>query len=200
MTAWPRVRRRASACHRMPPGAGRRASGAGHTAAMSALATHAEAPRTTAGGADPTAAFEPAAHAYALKQGVALGGLGPDQRELVLGLAWAALAQQLPAPAASERLVNDALRHWLSAAGAPLRTDHVELRRWLVDGQWLQRDGFGRAYACAPASAQPAARQPLLHWLQAGPDRGAQVQAWRAAEEHRRALRRQAWAQRPAGT
>ena len=33
----------------------------------------------------------------------------------------------------SEAEVNEVLKAWLAGAGAMLATDHVELRRWLVD-------------------------------------------------------------------
>jgi hypothetical protein len=46
--------------------------------------------------------------------------------------------------------VNDALRAWLAGPGAMLATDHVELRRWLVDLKLVERDGYGRAYRRAP--------------------------------------------------
>ena len=46
----------------------------------------------------------------------------------------------------SEREINAALLDWLEHEGAFARTDHVELRRILVDCGLLERDGFGRAY------------------------------------------------------
>jgi len=38
------------------------------------------------------------------------------------------------------------LRDWLDHEGSFVRTDHVELRRLLVDFGLLRRDGFGRSY------------------------------------------------------
>jgi hypothetical protein len=46
----------------------------------------------------------------------------------------------------TERVATDALFAWISGNGAMLRYDAVELRRLLVDWQFITRDGFGRAY------------------------------------------------------
>ena len=46
----------------------------------------------------------------------------------------------------SEREATDALSAWLAGNGGMLRYDAVELRRQLVDWQFIERDGFGRAY------------------------------------------------------
>ena len=54
----------------------------------------------------------------------------------------------------TERAATDALTEWLNGNGVMLRYDAVELRRQLVDWQFIVRDGFGRAYrrtAVAPA-------------------------------------------------
>jgi hypothetical protein len=51
----------------------------------------------------------------------------------------------------SEAEVNAVLKAWLAGAGAMLATDHVELRRWLVDCRLVARDGFGRRYMRASA-------------------------------------------------
>lgn len=89
----------------------------------------------------------------AVKRGVALGSLaGARGDEFAAVLAAATLA--IPADrASSEREVNDALRAWLAGPGAMLATDHVELRRWLVDLHLVERDGYGREYR----RAQPPA-------------------------------------------
>lgn len=89
--------------------------------------------------------------ALVVKEGVALGGLTAHERRLALAVVWrcvsAAWARRA-APSWSEREVNTVLKQALSEAAAFLATDHVELRRWLIDAGWLTRDGFGRAYAC----------------------------------------------------
>lgn len=46
----------------------------------------------------------------------------------------------------TERAATDALVVWLGGNGIMLRYDAVELRRQLVDWQFIVRDGFGRAY------------------------------------------------------
>ncbi len=46
----------------------------------------------------------------------------------------------------SERAATEALAAWLDGNGIMLRYDAVELRRQLVDWQFVVRDGFGRAY------------------------------------------------------
>ncbi|HEY8243527.1 MAG TPA: DUF2087 domain-containing protein [Casimicrobiaceae bacterium] len=81
--------------------------------------------------------------ATAVKQGVALGVLAGDAFAATL----AAASLAIPADATlAEREVNERLRAWLAGPGAMLATDHVELRRWLVDLKLVERDGYGRAY------------------------------------------------------
>jgi hypothetical protein len=129
-----------------------------------------------------------------LKSGVAIGGLSDAQRQLALALVWAGL----PATPMSERDVNDALRQHLAGAAAFLATDHVELRRWLVDAGWVVRDGYGREYRRVDA----AALAPAMHALGAafaGIDTEAVCAAARAAHAAERAARRRAWSERPAG-
>lgn len=127
--------------------------------------------------------------ALVVKQGVSLGGLGAAERTLMLGFVWAGLPAQRMM---SEREVNEALRRQLASAAACLDTDHVELRRWLVDAGWLQRDGFGRAYRCVATAELPVALQALATRLAA-----TDVAAWaadtRARQAARREARRQAW-------
>ena len=125
--------------------------------------------------------------AMVVKTGLGLGLMTDADRRLALALpAW-----QLPADQSlDEGAVNALLKDCLRAEAAFLRTDHVELRRWLVDTGWWQRDGFGRAYtrtafqalpedlrniASALATVEPAAW--ALH----------QVSIYRAAQRERRA-------------
>jgi tRNA(adenine34) deaminase len=85
-----------------------------------------------------------------VRDGIALGGLASGrQEEFRTVLAAAALAFDEGAHY-SEAEVNDRLRAWLEGSGAMLVTDHVELRRTLVDARLLARDAFGRAYERAP--------------------------------------------------
>ncbi|CAG0986387.1 hypothetical protein BURK1_02027 [Burkholderiales bacterium] len=90
--------------------------------------------------------FAAAWRRVAVKQGVGLGALaGARGEEFAAVVAAASLA--IPADRAiPERDVNDRLLAWLAGPGAMLATDHVELRRWLVDLGLLERDGYGREY------------------------------------------------------
>ncbi len=126
--------------------------------------------------------------ALLLKTGVAIGGLGESQRRLVLALVWAGL----PAAPMNEGAVNAALQARLAGAAAFLGTDHVELRRWLVDGGWLVRDDYGREYRRVQATALPSGLRPLADAF-AGIATDALAAELRAAEAARRAARRQAW-------
>lgn len=147
-----------------------------------------------------TADAGPAAdlHGLVVKDHVHLGGLAAAQRLHALGLVWAAL----PSEPMSEREVNTALRAALQGPAIWLDTDHVELRRWLVDTGWLQRDGFGHCYQrLAPAQLRPelqAAAQMLARVL-GGKAVGVWVAELRTAQAARRAARRQAWVQAGAG-
>lgn len=91
--------------------------------------------------------------AIVVKSGVSLGVLGEADRALVLALASSALEAGC---VYREADVNRLLVTWLGGAGAMLRVDHVELRRWLVDAGFVPRDGFGRSYARGPAEAASA--------------------------------------------
>lgn len=125
-----------------------------------------------------------------VKDRVSLGGLSDAHRRDVLALAWCTVPQQ----AMNEREVNAVLRAALSDTLQFLTTDHVELRRWLVDGAWLQRDGFGRVYqrtSVADLSAfQVQHAQPLL----ALGDVAGWVRDLRGAKRAARDQRREAWA------
>jgi hypothetical protein len=124
-----------------------------------------------------------------LKQGVRPGLLNEAERRRALGLVWAGLPD---AVSMTEPEVNAALKFQLAGAAAFLDVDHVELRRWLVDGQWLSRDGFGRAYrrvALAALSPSQAAAVAPLQGVLLAQWAASLVQA-RLAE---REARRRAW-------
>jgi len=137
------------------------------------------------------AALQPLASLF-LKSGVAIGGLSEPQRQLVLALVWAGL----PTGPMAERDVNDALKRRLAGAAAFLATDHVELRRWLVDAGWLVRDGYGREYRRVDAAALADGTRSLGTAF-AGVDTDAVGAATRAAHAAERAARRRAWSERP---
>jgi len=123
-----------------------------------------------------------------LKRGVGLGLLPADQRTLVFALAWAAL----PEGGFTEPQVNHQLKCLLQGPVAFLHTDHVELRRWLVDAQWLDRDGYGREYRRRAALALPESGRALALELQSL-DAAAWVAHKRQAHDSRRTAQRQAW-------
>ena len=137
-----------------------------------------------------------------VKRGVGLGGLPLD--ELALALAW--VHAGLPAAVVqTEPQINTLLKAQLQGPAACLDTDHVELRRWLVDAGWLQRDAYGRAYqrveALPPDQATLAAG---LAELLAGASTADWAQAQGEAQRTERQARRQRWqagqAQIQAGT
>lgn len=126
--------------------------------------------------------------ALVVKQGVSLGKLSAADRDLALAWVWAGLPQTC---VLNEPGINAELRARLAGAAAFLAIDHVELRRWLVDGGWLARDGFGREYrrvARAALSEQHATTAAALHEL----DTDACAAAWRAEKQAVRHARQQA--------
>jgi hypothetical protein len=140
-----------------------------------------------------TALAGPGFQGLVVKDRVHLGGLGAAQRLRALACVWAGL----PDAPMSEREVNAALQVALAGAACWLDTDHVELRRWLVDTGWLQRDGFGRVYQRALRAGLSPAWQHVADALDealGGQTVAAWVAAQRSAHEVRRAARRQAWA------
>jgi len=123
------------------------------------------------------------------RQHVSLGPLAtanPNDFALVLAAAGCAFAQ---GESYTERVVNERLKTWLAGAGAMLATDHVELRRWLVDNGVLERDGFGRAYTLGAPRAEIASAMACL----AGHDLAALVGESRAEDARRRAARKAGW-------
>ena len=127
--------------------------------------------------------------ALALRRSVSLGALlSTHSRDFAVMLA--AAAQSFPAGRTfSEREVNAVLRDFLAGAGSMLGTDHVELRRWLVDFHLLDRDGYGRAYA----AGTPAADIGDLVRQLAGVDLVAVARVAREDETARRAERKARW-------
>ncbi|MBX3635404.1 MAG: DUF2087 domain-containing protein [Rubrivivax sp.] len=126
-----------------------------------------------------------------VKEGVGVGGLPQAQRALALAFVWTGL----PAGALSEREVNEALKSALAGAARFLDTDHVELRRWLVDSGWLCRDGFGREYRRVDAAALPAPSRGLAGQLEKL-DAAAFADRARDRRDAERSARRRAWADR----
>jgi hypothetical protein len=127
--------------------------------------------------------------ALALRRDVSLGVLlSTHPRDFAVLLA--AAAQSFPRGREfSEREVNELLRTFLDNAGSMLGTDHVELRRWLVDFHVLDRDGYGRAYTAGTPTAELA---DLVRQLD-GVDLLARARAAREGEAARRAERKARW-------
>ena len=99
----------------------------------------------------------PRLESLVLKSGLHLGLLSEPDRALLLALAACAIES---GPTLREDDVNRRLSDWLADVGAMVQTDHVELRRWLVDAGYLARDGWGYAYVRGPAELD-LARQVL---------------------------------------
>lgn len=128
------------------------------------------------------------------RQGLAIGSLlGAARDDLDLLLASAVL--HLPADEGlGEREASERLRDFLATTGAMLDTDHAELRRWLVDLGFVERNDRGADYrrGVLPSRLQAAAAQ-----LDAGQLAEA-VERARAARESERQARKQAWLARAA--
>ena len=125
--------------------------------------------------------------AMVVKTGLGLGQMTDGDRLLALGLPAWRLAQ---GQQHTEAEVNELLRASLAAEAAFLRTDHVELRRWLVDTGWWQRDGYGRAYTRPHADELPEplrANARALATVDPAAWAQQQVGIHRAAQRERRA-------------
>jgi hypothetical protein len=131
-----------------------------------------------------------------LKSGLALGGLSYPDRALALAVPARTLAA---GTVADEPQVNALLRSSLGAESSFLATDHVELRRWLVDTGWWQRDAFGRRYERVAASEL----REVLRAIDAAlgdRDLASWVTGQREAARTARERRRQTWEQRRPGS
>jgi len=62
----------------------------------------------------------------------------------------------------SEADLNDALQQWLLEIGSCLDIDHVTLRRYLIDEQYLSRDANGNAYQVNPAGSSLVEFEPAI--------------------------------------
>jgi hypothetical protein len=88
------------------------------------------------------------ARKLAVKRGMSLGTLDPVELALLL----VALTQTLaPDEPFDEKRFNQRMDHWLGHEGRIVRSDFAELRRTLVDRQFVRRDAFGKVYRRAPA-------------------------------------------------
>jgi hypothetical protein len=128
----------------------------------------------------------PRLEALVVKSGVHLGLLSADDRALVLALAACALE---PDRALREDEVNRRLIDWLADIGSMLRTDHVELRRWLVDTGFVVRDDWGQAYLRGRPQTEKV-RQVL--GSSDGAALASAVRSARVSMQHARLVRRRA--------
>jgi len=94
----------------------------------------------------------------------------------------------------TEAQINEALAQWLAGPGALVATDHVALRRCLVDCRLLVRDSYGRQYLRGDG---PEGWRDTLAGL-AGVDLAAEAAAALFAEATKRAARKAAWERRAA--
>jgi hypothetical protein len=129
----------------------------------------------------------PRLEALVVRQGLALSGLAGADRALVLALASCAIE---PNHALAEHEVNRRLQDWLADTGSMLRTDHVELRRFLIDAGYMLRDDWGHAYRRGPAQLAQARAQ--LGTVDAAA-LAAAVRSARVAAQHARLARRRAF-------
>ena len=129
----------------------------------------------------------PRLESLVLKSGLHLGLLSDADRALVLALAACAIEA---GPTLREDEVNRRLSDWLADVGAMVQTDHVELRRWLVDAGYLARDGWGYAYVRGPAELD-LARQIL--GTTDGAALASAVRSVRVAAQSARIARRRAF-------
>ena len=129
----------------------------------------------------------PRLESLVLKNGLHLGLLSEADRALVLALAACAIG---PGASLREDEVNRRLSDWLVEVGSMVQTDHVELRRWLVDAGYLARDGWGYAYARGPAELD-LARQVL--GTTDGTALASAVRSVRVAAQSARIARRRAF-------
>lgn len=125
----------------------------------------------------------------ALRHGVHLSTLQQkDGSDLELFFAGAALAFP-PNISLSEPDANDILKRFLATAGVMVSTDHVELRRWMVDTGFLQRSDFGTDYrrGVIPEWLGDAANVLDFERIESA------VSQARTANETQRETRRRAW-------
>ena len=125
----------------------------------------------------------------ALRQGVHLSTLQQKAGgDLELLFASAALAFP-PAASFTEKEANEIIKLFLAGAGVMVATDHVELRRWMVDAGFLQRSDFGTDYR---RGVFPEWLADAAHALDFERIASAVAQA-RSADETQRENRRRAW-------
>jgi Uncharacterized protein conserved in bacteria (DUF2087) len=127
--------------------------------------------------------------ALVVKRGVSVGGLTHAQRLLALAVPALALA---PGAQATEGEVNAILKRALDGPASFMACDHVELRRWLVDTRWWQRDGYGKCYGRVADDCLSDEQRAITRALD-GIDLPAWVESARGALRRDRDARRAEW-------
>lgn len=132
--------------------------------------------------------FERRLRALARREGLTFATFAtlpqPDRRVLV-----ATIAGKFDAGRSyREGEVNEVLKAWLSTAGAMIETDHVHIRRWLVDTGVLTRTSD-----CAEYRLGAAANEEPIAPGAAGLDGAAIVPATRREAADNRARRKAEW-------
>lgn len=101
--------------------------------------------------------LQPRLESLILKTGLHLGVLSDSDRAVVLALAACAIE---PGQPLREDEVNRRLIDWLADVGQMLHTDHVELRRWLVDAGFVAAAVASRASSARAIAASNMAATP----------------------------------------
>jgi hypothetical protein len=131
------------------------------------------------------------------KSEVLLGRMSEEERQWTLALASYRLRV---GEVYTEREANHRLQAALAEELAFLDLDHVELRRWLVDAGWWQRDGYGRAYQRVATPGLAPAQAEMRQALEALGDPAQWALQVRREADDARQNRRAAWAARRATT
>ena len=140
-----------------------------------------------------TTEFEQRLRKLALREGMTIStfaGLGEADRAVLRATI---LARFEAAAVYTERQVNERLKAWLAGAGSMVETDHVNLRRLLIDTQVLARTAD-----CAEYRVNPGA-SALLPAALSVQDAAAIVAGARRDQPAQRAARKEAWLRQAGG-
>ncbi|MEO8305352.1 MAG: DUF2087 domain-containing protein [Betaproteobacteria bacterium] len=129
----------------------------------------------------------------AITQGLLPGALQSGRQFDFVVVTAAAIVAFTPGRDYSEREVNAILEDWLAGPGAMLATDHVELRRLLIDCRLLARDGYGRRYGRTGAPEDWREAMDALGSV----DLVAEAALARKRDGEARAHRKAQWEKRP---
>ena len=140
-----------------------------------------------------TTEFEQRLRKLALREGMTIStfaGLGEADRAVLRATI---LARFEAATVYTERQVNERLKAWLAGAGGMVETDHVNLRRLLIDTQVMTRTAD-----CAEYRIPPGAIAALPAALTAQ-DADTMVAGARSDRQAQRAARKDAWLRQAGG-